>query len=233
MASSPPSRESPSSGCDDSSLNPRPPIESDDLLEIPHTSASWSLSSAKPGNGIEQLLDSNPDTFWQSDGTQPHAITVQFFKKTKLTDVWLLFNYKADESYTPLQLSIRIGNGYYDLQEIQVIDLHEPQGWVRIPLALPPMEGPRILFKQDSASIRDRSFGGAIDFIRTFVIQVTIISNHQNGRDTHIRGFKLYGPKQERRIYLSDVVYESGVVEPGHRHLAFDSPEMLSMAFIR
>lgn len=27
--------------------------------------AVWSLSSAKPGNGIQQLLDNRNDTFWQ------------------------------------------------------------------------------------------------------------------------------------------------------------------------
>jgi hypothetical protein len=28
--------------------------------------AVWKLSSAKPGNGVEQLRDDNTDTFWQS-----------------------------------------------------------------------------------------------------------------------------------------------------------------------
>ena len=31
--------------------------------------AVWSLSSAKPGNGIEQLRDDPTETYWQSDGT--------------------------------------------------------------------------------------------------------------------------------------------------------------------
>ena len=42
--------------------------------------ASWTLTSAKPGNGIHQLLDSSPDTYWQSDGTSPHSITCTFGK---------------------------------------------------------------------------------------------------------------------------------------------------------
>jgi len=27
--------------------------------------AVWSLSTAKPGNGVEQLRDDNSDTYWQ------------------------------------------------------------------------------------------------------------------------------------------------------------------------
>ena len=44
----------------------------------------WSLSSAKVGNGIAQLRDNQLDTFWQSDGQQPHTITIQFARKTKI-----------------------------------------------------------------------------------------------------------------------------------------------------
>lgn len=45
--------------------------------------AVWCLSSAKPGNGVEQLRDDSADTFWQSDGPQPHLVNVQFMKKNK------------------------------------------------------------------------------------------------------------------------------------------------------
>ncbi len=37
------------------------------VREIGHH-AIWSLSTAKPGNGVEQLRDGINDTFWQSDG---------------------------------------------------------------------------------------------------------------------------------------------------------------------
>ena len=181
------------------------PLFSEELVEIAPSEASWVLSSAKPGNGIEQLLDDNPDTFWQSDGTQPHTVTIQFFRKTKLTDIWIHLNYRSDESYTPLQLSVRIGSGYYDLQEVQVVDLHEPNGWIRIPLALPSSEAERSIFRQESVSIRDKSFGGATEFIRTYLVQVAVLCNHQNGRDTHVRGVKLFGPRQTRQVELEPV----------------------------
>ena len=38
--------------------------------------AVWTLSSAKQGNGVEQLRDNQISTFWQSDGQQPHFISI-------------------------------------------------------------------------------------------------------------------------------------------------------------
>ena len=66
------------------------------------TDAVWTLSTAKPGNGVEQLRydlfghsgfvlqshlinpmhrDNNTETYWQSDGPQPHLVNIQFHKK--------------------------------------------------------------------------------------------------------------------------------------------------------
>lgn len=230
-----PEREIPASGMSNADMAglPLPDSDDDELLEIPIYSASWTLSSAKPGNGVDQLLDRNSETFWQSDGTQPHTVTIQFFRKTKVSDVWLLFNYKSDESYTPQQVSIRIGTGYFDLQEIQVVDLREPDGWVRVPLALRPTEGTRSDQRQECVSIRDKSFGGAFDFIRTFTLQIAIICNHQNGRDTHLRGVRLYAPKEERKLTLAEVVKSSRHSEKIDRGIPFLTAEMASMALIR
>jgi len=203
-----------------------------ELEEIPIRDASWTLSSAKPGNGIEQLLESNPETFWQSDGTQPHTITASFYRKTKLSDIWLLFNYKSDESYTPQPLSVRIGSSHHDLQEVQVVDLREPDGWVRIPLAVPPVSNPeRELSRQDCAAIRDKTFGGAFDFVRCFCVQIAIISNHQNGRDTHIRNLRLFGPKVQRGISLAPIMHAGASrIDAGIELL---TAEMTSMTIIR
>ena len=58
------------------------------LRDIGHD-AVWSLSTAKPGNGVEQLRDDNPETFWQSDGQQPHQVNIQFPKKVKVSQIRL------------------------------------------------------------------------------------------------------------------------------------------------
>jgi len=38
----------------------------------------------QPGNGVDLLRDGRSDTFWQSDGTQPHLINIQFQNKVRL-----------------------------------------------------------------------------------------------------------------------------------------------------
>jgi anaphase-promoting complex subunit 10 len=85
---------------------------------------------AKPGNGVEQIRDDNVDTYWQSDGGQPHLINIQFHKKMSIVEVAFYLDYKLDESYTPKKLSIRAGTTFHDLVEIHVLELSEPTGWV-------------------------------------------------------------------------------------------------------
>mmetsp|Transcript_76654 Transcript_76654/g.211768 ORF Transcript_76654/g.211768 Transcript_76654/m.211768 type:complete len:194 (-) Transcript_76654:126-707(-) len=167
-----------------------------DLREIGEE-AAWSLSSAKPGNGVEQLRDGSTETFWQSDGPQPHLINIQFQRKVRVSELRLYTSYKIDESYTPSCISVRIGTAHHDLQEIQVVDLKEPDGWVTIRLAHPRGE-PRTAILP-SCVPRDPDIGGAVDSVRTHFIQLAVLSNHQNGRDTHIRQIQVFGPRGNLR----------------------------------
>lgn len=72
------------------------------------------------------------------------------------------------------RVSVRAGTNFNDLQEIEVVDLNEPSGWVKIPIK----------------DIHDKP-------IRTYMIQIAVMSNHQNGRDTHMRQIKVYSPVQQ------------------------------------
>ena len=153
--------------------------ERDGKLREVGNQAVWSLSSCKPGFGVDQLRDDSNETYWQSDGPQPHTVSIQFRRKTTVQDVCLYADYKADESYTPNRLSIRAGNHANDLSEMEQVELSEPTGWVCIPL-------------KDS---KEKP-------IRTFMIQIAVLSNHQNGRDTHIRRIKIRSP-----VNYGDVPY--------------------------
>eukprot|EP00392_Amoebophrya_sp_AT5.2_P002737 g2742.t1 len=104
------------------------------MLRDVSADANWSLSSAKPGNGVECLRDDKADSFWQSDGYLPHLINLSFLRKTKISEVHFYLSHKSDESYTPSLVSVRIGNTLDDLEEIQSFELKEPEGWVRLPL---------------------------------------------------------------------------------------------------
>lgn len=97
--------------------------------------AVWTVSTAKPGNGVEQLLDHSTDTYWQSDGPQPHSISAQFSSKFKLSEIQLYLSFEQDESYTPAIISIRVGSSFHDLRHVRKNkELIKPQGWIRIPL---------------------------------------------------------------------------------------------------
>lgn len=138
--------------------------------------AVWSVTTAKPGNGVELLRDGREDTYWQSDGSQPHLVNIQFQKKVFLKELAIYCDYKMDESYTPNKISIRAGTTFNDMREIKCVDMNEPQGWLLIPLS--PDE--------DSTAC-----------IKAYILQLAVLANHQNGRDTHIRQVKVYGPRQE------------------------------------
>ena len=115
------------------------PVDADDDKDRKEIGslAVWQLSSAKPGSGIEQLRDGNPDTYWQcvvvvlvtraltacaltsitrSDGTGSHHVNIQFLRKVTIDEVRIYLNYRIDESYTPQRIAIRAGTTYYDLQ---------------------------------------------------------------------------------------------------------------------
>lgn len=80
------------------------------------------------GFGVEQLRDNCMDTYWQSDGQLPHLVNIQFQRKTVINQLYIYTDYKLDESYTPSRISIRSGTHFNDLQEVDVVDLTEPDG---------------------------------------------------------------------------------------------------------
>ena len=106
------------------------------------TEAVWSLSTAKPGNGVAQIMDSSPDTYWQSDGPQPHLINIHFAKRKGICEVAFYLDYSLDESYTPQRIGIKAGVTFHDLEEIKVVEMNEPVGWISVPLyaAVDPLD---------------------------------------------------------------------------------------------
>ena len=100
-----------------------------------------------------------------------------FRRKTTVQSVAVYTDYKLDESYTPTRISIRVGTNFNDLQEIEVVELQEPTGWVEIPL------------KDMNEKL-----------VRTFLLQVAVIQNHQQGRDTHLRQVKVFSPVVTRSV---------------------------------
>lgn len=159
--------------------------------------AIWSVSSAKPGNGVDLLVDGKSDTFWQSDGAQPHLITLQFQHSVQLSRVAIQTDFRMDESYTPQRIAVRVGTRSSDLRTVRTEEVHEPQGWINIPLG-----GPMVDDRDRDGLVRSRgdSSGrqGEGELCTSGkLLQIGVLSNHQNGRDTHVRQVRVFGPRKD------------------------------------
>lgn len=149
----------------------------------------WSVSSYKFGFGAECLRDGDPDTFWHSDGPQPHFITVEFPRKVAIQKLSILLSYPLDDSYTPATLAVRAGTGLSDLQDVRVISLEKPDGWITFDISGEPNDG--------------------LAPVYAFVLQVIILANHMNGKDTHVRGLRILGPIEDQTYDGDPFVFES------------------------
>ncbi|PIL32168.1 hypothetical protein GSI_05413 [Ganoderma sinense ZZ0214-1] len=143
--------------------------------------AKWSVSSFKFGFGAECLTDEDPDTFWHSDGPQPHFITVEFPRKVAIQKLCMYLSFPLDDSYTPATIAVRAGTGLVDLQDVRIMSVEKPDGWITFDVCTEPNED-----------------GDGFKHVDAYVIQVIIIANHMNGKDTHVRGLKILGPVETK-----------------------------------
>lgn len=174
-------------------------------LELPDTAliglreisplASWTVSTCKPGCGVAALRSPSISQFWQSDGPQPHLLNIHFFKLVSIVKLRVYLDFELDESYTPTRIVFLAGTGMYDLTEFAEWTGDSPSGWVDISL-------------EGVGPISDGSDGtfytGAV--LKCMIVQIKICENHQNGKDTHVRGVQLFakdvreGRKERRKL---------------------------------
>ncbi|KAB5582253.1 galactose-binding domain-like protein [Coniochaeta sp. 2T2.1] len=135
--------------------------------------AHFGVSSHKPGNGVEELLSEDLNQYWQSDGQQPHLLTIHFLRRVEIRAIRFYVDHKQDESYTPTHITFYAGTGHHDLIQFADVPLVRPVGWQDVPLA---------------------DCGGGPDghSLCCWVVQMHVKENHQNGKDTHIRGIKIF-----------------------------------------
>ncbi|KAI9101022.1 anaphase promoting complex subunit 10-like protein [Phlyctochytrium arcticum] len=147
--------------------------------------ARISVSSHKEEHPPQRLVDGDLNTYWQSDGAQPHYITLEFPQRMTLTKLSLYLDHAKDESYTPNLVSIRAGNSNYDLQDLNRFEIGEGQGWIDFSLG-----------DDDDNSTP----------LRVHVLQICILANLQNGKDTHIRQLKVFAPPARHDMLPDDVL---------------------------
>ncbi|CAE6529024.1 unnamed protein product [Rhizoctonia solani] len=161
------------------------------LPDIGHL-ATWSVSSYKYGFNVDCLRDDDPETFWQSDGPQPHYITLQFHKKVAVQKIAILLKFDQDDSYTPVRLAIRAGMSLNDLQEVRYVGFEKPNEWLDFDVSMD--------LSEDGSGARP---------LHCYAIQIMVAANYMNGKDTHIRGLKVLGPQEPQPGAEDTIPYTS------------------------
>jgi hypothetical protein len=113
-------------------------------------------------------------------------------------------DFNLDESYTPKRMKVRVGTTFHNLEDVRTVDVREPVGWVTIPLwrkwgedVLDNILDPELAEMEDD--VGDRRKAQVPPWkrkpMRAHLVQISILSMHQNGRDTHVRQVKIFGPR--------------------------------------
>lgn len=251
--------------CAGKSPSPLPP----DLREI-SSLASWTVSTHKPGCGVAALRNPSPLQFWQSDGPQPHTLTLHFFKLVAIVKLRVYLDFDLDESYTPTKMQFFAGMGGNDLVEFASWEGESPAGWVNIPLdgvggrnrrkktsvkkdrrrtqhtrvskggALPISSGMEansndlgvddfddIDYDDDDEEEEDPDDPYSGNVLKAMVVQVRICENHQNGKDTHVRGFQVFAHDDDRRrvaaAAAAAAAASGNAAQPGHKPKSMQS----------
>ncbi|KAI2813733.1 hypothetical protein CBS63078_5186 [Aspergillus niger] len=204
--------------------------------------ASWTVSTHKPGCGVTALRHPSPTQYWQSDGPQPHTLTLHFFKLVAIVRIRVYLDFEMDESYTPTKMTFLAGMGGNDLVEFANWEGEGPCGWVDVELEGvggrsggwvttdaqkqgggaggkkkksgrrrkgkgkrrggfifedPDVDVDEDEDEDDDEDEEDDPYAGNV--LKAMVIQMRIIENHQNGKDTHVRGFQVFARDDERK----------------------------------
>lgn len=98
-----------------------------------------------------------------------------------ITNIRVYLDFSLDESYTPTRLIFLAGTSYHDLIEFAELSFEQPKGWIDVDLT---------------------GVGGGRDgnVLRAFIVQMKVMENHQNGKDTHVRGVKIYARDENARV---------------------------------
>ena len=141
--------------------------------------------------------------FWQSDGPQPHHLNIHFFKLVEIVGVRIYLDFDLDESYTPTMIRFLAGTGYNDLQEFSTMRFESPRGWMEV-----DFEGvgdPDDVDDSDDDSMgegdeeKENHDRRKMPVLRAMLLQVKICENHQNGKDTHLRGLQIFAKDNARQ----------------------------------
>ena len=218
--------------------------------------ATWTLSSSKPGCALQQLRHPSPSYFWQSDGPQPHTLTLHFFKLVAIVKMRIYLDFELDESYTPTKMRFFAGmseGGLVEFGSWEAQESTDPEsgevrsgvegirGWIDVDLkgvggrdvryhegieqdararrlrrkaarGQSPLKCGVEVDNDGDVDMEEPSYIGG-DVLKAMVVQVRICENHQNGKDTHVRGFQVFARDETRTAPVRKKVRRAKVEE--------------------
>ncbi|ULT89608.1 hypothetical protein L5515_008050 [Caenorhabditis briggsae] len=145
--------------------------------------ATIELSSVAHCGGVDQLLHDSSDFAWRTNMSPPHQATVTFARKTDVSFLMLYLDYKTDESYCPQEVRVDLGWGTNDWWHRINRRVNYPKGWVKIRL-VDRLDAPR----------------------RVMALRMTVMKNHEKGRDCVIRHFRIIGPQYHRHDSINRLI---------------------------
>ena len=157
-------------------------LDSNNMTNVSHL-GHWKPSSYKIGNPIENVFDDNLSTFWQSDGVQPHKLSISFSKRIDISMIALFFSLIADESYTPRLIKIYVGHSPSDALFYKTVEVKNLNGWAALTFA----------------DVRESDH-----LLKCQYLHFVFPSNHENGKDTHLRGMRIYSPSKITAVETSE-----------------------------
>lgn len=120
------------------------------------------LSTYKTGHGPDELFTENLEQFWHTDGNLPHYIEIEFPEIKRLMEIRINLGHAQDKSYIPKEIEIRCGKTRDTINSLKTVLISDKMPVVNI------------------AVNEDCCF-----------LQIIILSNHQEGRDSRVRGLAL------------------------------------------
>lgn len=143
--------------------------------------AYWKASSFKNLNPVENVINDDPESYWQSDGSQPHSIDIYFSKRVEITLLAMFFGFVIDESYSPKVIKVYIGDSPSDLNYFEEWHIERITQWYVRKFTS---------FEEIKRSNETRV--GRKPPVKCQMIRFVFPVNHDNGKDTHLRGIRIY-----------------------------------------
>lgn len=115
----------------------------------------------------------------------------------------IFLDFESDESYTPTKIQFLAGMGAHDVQEFAEMSFEQPTGWIDVDFSnVGPIEQ-----DEDEENLQEREIDWSKrPVLRAFVVQVRILENHQNGKDTHLRAVQIFARDEAQGVQRGEAL---------------------------